>query len=207
MSNINTEKLIDDLVETGKRSNIRLAKRIAKRHYSNIFCPRKDVPKMRKTDELATKALYGLLDEPTLKTLITYDVIIENLIQKIMSKTDWDYYPYCQEFRLYDNFQNMGDPEFRSFDTYRVYRTEDGFTHSTKDPYNGYFQSRQDREKRFVKSNKSDLKDLHHTYCLKEKLLKGNIKLKDDNTRDLAMELIYFLHLIEEPKEEKVFAK
>ena len=207
MSNINTEKLIEDLIKTKKRNNIELAKRISKRHYSNTFSPKRDVPKMIKTDKLAKNVLCSLLDEESLKTLVVYDTLIESIIQKITSKTGWDYYQYQESFILYDNFKNMDDHEFRSFDKYRVHRTNKGFTHSTTDPYNGYLKHIQEMEKDFVRENRKDLFELNHLLILREELLNGNFKVKDEQKKDLAMELIYFLNLVKEAQEEKVSTK
>ena len=141
----------------------------------------------------AKKVLYSLFDEESLALLKEYNKYIRKQVKNIVTEGPWGYSDIDGDFVYYDNFQNMHDHEFRTFDTYRVIRTKEGYEPYDKKPFNYYFQRLLERELVFLQDHSEELYGLHTVLTLKEEFFDGNFRLKDENDRELAMKLINFL--------------
>ena len=119
-----TEKLIEQLNDTKKIKNIRLAKSISKIHNGYIFGT-KEGKNMEKNTKKANKLLIKMLPEEVRNRIAVIDQGMSAIIDYIERHTGWYYTKSGFYYR--DNFHNMQDYEFRSFDTYEVKRGENGF--------------------------------------------------------------------------------
>ena len=184
-------RLVEKLRETKDLRNIMFAKRIEKSMGRSISTSETRCYD-RKLRNRAYQLFLRLLDPEVRKKLMEIDGNISTLSTTIMSRSGW--WRSGKDFILQDNFQNMHDPEFRSFDTYMVVRTPFGYEPSSSTtPYNSYFAGIRSQEEEFVKRNKTELEALHKAYTQKETIMGGSYLLRNDGDYELAQEICRFL--------------
>jgi len=193
-------RIVEELRKTRSISNRLLANRIDKRQKSNTFRIPKDAYIEIKNSEKAYKLFLKLLTQEDRKKIMELDKIIDSIEVYISEKSGW-WMTGRTGFMFEDNFVNMHDHEFRSFDTYRIYRNEDGFYVSNEEPFNSYFASIREREIAFYEKYKDKLEILHNALSSREEMFLGNYHLQDEDDRALAEEIVKFLGY---KKEEKV---
>lgn len=197
----NIEKLINSLRNRKGIKNLRLAKSIETQHNKMSFDVKRDGKKMAKNDEKSERVLYSLFDDETLSLIRSYDMKIMKLIGSITRDNNWHLQSWDYSFIMRDHFKNMHDHEFREWDSYEITRVPgQGYKTYIDDPYNGYFKYIKGVEENFLLEHIEDLNALDDVLTKKEELLSGNFGLKDESDREFAMELIYFLGLLKEPK-------
>ena len=197
MSNI-----VEKLRETKSLRNKLLAAAIERRQQSNTFRIPQDIEIERKNEQKAYSLLKRLVTPDVKEQLIELDETIEGIKSDIYETTGW-WMTGRTGFMYEDNFQNMHDHEFRSWDTYRLYRDEEGYYVSEKQPFNSYFASLKMKEHEFLEEHKEELKVLHKTLSTKEELLGGNIPLKDEKNRELIQEIVDYLGYKKEEKQKE----
>ena len=192
-------KIVEELRKTYNPFNRILATSIERRANSNIF----RIPKDVYIEELNRRKAYSLLKRMVTKDtkvkLDSLDYTIDSISDDIQDRTGW-WRTGRDGFRLEDNFQNMHDPEFRSFDTFRIYRNEDGYYVEGGEPFNSYFAYIQDTEYRFLEANRDQLSAIHDALSEKENTLVETIPLKDEANRSLTVEIIKYLGYSKEKK-------
>ena len=195
-----TEKLIEQLNGTKKIKNIRLAKSISKIHNGYIFGT-KEGKSMEKNTKKANKLLIKMLPEEVRNRIAGIDQGMNAIIDYIERHTGWHYTKSGFYYR--DNFHNMDDPEFRSFDTYCIPRDESGFhlDHTDKNKQL-YIMT---KEKAFYIVYSDMLRVLDDYIKEKDALISKSIPLTSDP--ELAQSLAIFLGYEEETPEEKTNRK
>ncbi len=177
-----------------------LANSIDKRQKSNTFRIPKDVYIENKNRLNAYKLFLKLLCETDKEKLLKLDDTINSISSYISESSGW-WMTDRDGFMYEDNYQNMSDPEFRTFDTYRIYRNEDGYYVSQKEPFNSYFAKIKSDEIAFYNKYKDKLEILHNALSTKENIMFGNYELKSENDRNLTEEITKYLGY---EKKEKV---
>lgn len=196
-------RIVEELRKTYNPFNRILAASIERRANSNIFRIPKDIYIDSANEEKAYTLLKRMVTKDTKTKLDSLDHTIDSISDDIYDRTGW-WRTDRDGFMLEDNFQNMHDHEFRSFDTFRICRNEDGYYVEGGEPFNSYFAYIQDTEYRFLESNREQLSVLHDTLCEKENTLVDSIPLKDEANRSLTVEIIKYLGYSKEkrPKEK-----
>lgn len=187
----NTERLIYKLKTTDKIANKRLAKNISIVDNSNTFSVNKEGKRMYKNEKKAYKVLLKMFPKELRERIKWLDVSINAVIDYIERRSGWMY--ITDEFMYRDNFQNMHDPEFRSFDTYRVRRNEDGFYVDENNSGPNYIK---DKERIFYRKYSSKLNALHSFIEEKKRLIQQSIYATEDP--NLAYYLAIYLGYIED---------
>lgn len=191
------------LKRTNKYANRRIADMIITREKSVTYGPAE-----RKLDNKITSKLnqvfVKLLDDESRLRLQEIDIALNQIAEQISRESGWILYNgYHWEKR--DNFQNMNDSEFKSFDTYRVrYDDKQGYTIYDEEPYNGYFSQLQSTEQSFMTKYRDQLQRLHELIQTKKKFMFGDYTLKDEANRDLADEICSYLGYNESDESKKV---
>ena len=193
---INYEKTINDLRNLGIKEKL-LARRLKKQGELTKYGHR-EFKYMNKTDDKLYATFLRLVDDSTKERLIYLDTAIEKIETTIYKKSGW--WRTSDGFTLEDNFTNMHDPEFRSWDTYTIYRTEDGYTVRTDKPFNGYFEYIRRKEIEFFNKFKDLLQQLHLLLKEKEMIMRGSYKLKDESNRELTTNISILLGYKKEEK-------
>ena len=196
-------KIVEELRKTCNPFNRILAASIERRANSNTFRIPIDAYIEKANEEKAYSLLKRMVTKDTKIKLDSLDYTIDSISSDIEDRTSW-WRTGRDGFMLEDNFQNMGDHEFRFFDTFRIYRNEDGYYVGGGEPFNSYFAYIQDNEYRFLEENREQLSVLHDTLCEKENTLVDSIPLKDEANRSLTVEIIKYLGYSKEkrPKEK-----
>ena len=193
--------LVESLRDTKGIRNEILARRIEK-HDNCSICNRQTALESRKIKKRAYHLFLKLIDSDSKKRLLDIDGKISMLTSTILGRTGW--WRSGDDFMLQDNFQNMHDPEFRSFDTYRVIRTESGYEPSSSStPYNAYFAGIHLAELQFVEKNKNELDELHRTLGQKEIIMSGVFTTKNPDDYNLACAICKYLGYSKEKKLSK----
>ena len=186
--------LVKRLRDTNNLSNSMLARSIEK---TDSYYSRKDIKNRKKAYKLFLK----LIDPKTSERLTELDTEIDLITDVIYDETGW--WRTSDGFMYEDNFKNMHDPEFRSFDTFRVYRNEDGYYINTGEPYNSYFAYIQDKEYRFFEKYKSSLGALHEALTEKEQIMYGKYQVQDKSNKELCAQIALYLGYKKEEKDNK----
>ena len=151
---------------------------------------------MKKTYKNKHKAyslLLKLVDKETRKHIRELDKQILALEKKIHKETGW-FMTSEGHFRLYDNFQNMHDPEFRTFDTFTVYRGTHGYSITSQKPYNWYFDYLRRTEFEFIQKHEEELKLMAHLLLEKENILiHGSSHLVNPEDYSLCQQICQYL--------------
>ena len=187
----NTEKVIEQLRKTKKIKNIRLAKSISKLHNGYIF-GEKEARRMEKNSNKAYKILLSLLPKEARERIIDIDNHSAALIDYIERRSGWNYTD--KGFIYKDNFINMNDPEFRSFDTYSIVRNNDGFHLDEANKQKYIF----DKEKMFYMKYNDLLKVLHEYLTEKKQIINDTASMSSNP--ELAESLVEYLGYKEEEK-------
>ena len=183
----NTEKLIFELRKTKKIKNIVLARNISKvlkaGNYKLVSSTEvKNLDNLKKSEKL----LYSLFDEDTYIRIKGIDTTIKHLQDS--RKSDYEYIQQIKKHRVYNSFLK---------DILGIKIESDNPIEKVVDMI----------EKTTIERTKL-LDELHQE---KRKILSGNFKLKDENTRALAIYLINYLRLLPEEYKyeegEKQYAK
>ncbi len=193
-------KIVTGLNRIGIRGKL-LARRVDKES-KWVEIGKKQFKHKDKTEEKLYNTFLRLVDEETRKRLITLDEGIKKIETTIYEQSGW--YRTSSGFRFEDNFQNMQDYEFRTWDTYSIDRSEEGYHIREEKPFNSYFANIQEREMGFLNKYKDLLNQLHVLLTEKEKIMRGNFILKDDSNRELALNISNFLGFIPESKENNL---
>ena len=197
--------VVQELKETKSIRNKLLASSIERRQKSNTLRIPEDVKIERKNEERAYSLIKKLVTKDIKEELVELDTIVEEYTNRIYEATGW-WMIGREGFMYQDNFQNMQDPEFKSFDTYRIYRNEEGFYVSDKESFNSYFEGIKRKEQDFLEKNQEELLVIHEALTSKEQLLSSFIPLKNEEKRDLVNELINYLgYKSEEQLKEKSY--
>lgn len=107
-------------------------------------------------------------------------------VEDLSEKTGWTI--GYQGAYYYDNFQNMEDPEFRSFDTYLVPRDPDsGYYVKTDEPINEHMRSIREGETSFYLSNQERLDSIHNLLVQKRGILTGEYELAVDSEENRVL--------------------
>lgn len=187
----NTDKLIYKLKETNKFKNKRLANSISKIHNSNTFSITKEGKKMEKNNKNAYKLLLRMFPKDIKEKILGLDKCIEAVADYLNRRTGWVFIGDKIVYR--DNFHNMHDPEFRSFDTYEIPRNDSGFYLDDSEGKPLYIRN---EEKKFYLKYKSELDALHGFITEKTDLIKEAIFTSSDP--ELANEIAIYLGLIQD---------
>ena len=192
----NTERLVYKLKETNKFSNKRLANSISRIDNSRTFSS-KEGKIMYNNEKKAYKILLKMFPKEIREGIEGLDICIDAIIDYIGRRSGWMYSD--DGFYCYDNFQNMQDPEFRSFDTYRIPRNENGFYLDEDNHKPKYIR---DKERTFYYIYKDKLDSLHQFIKEKESLIRQSICITEDP--NLANYLAIFLGYVEEDSYRKI---
>lgn len=180
----NIEKLVDSLKESG---NVRFAKKVEE-HYARNYCDSATAKEYYSLLDIGYKLFLSLIDNESSAKLRKLDKKISELTKKIEKGNGWNVSRTGAV--MYDNFRNMHDPEFRSYDTHLVGRKENGYVPTPCD----YGACRDDCDSiSFVKKYQSDLDELHNLYSQKERIMYGSFSLKNPEDYILALNLSAFL--------------
>lgn len=190
----NTKQLIQKLKSTKNIKNIRLASSISKIENGYTFGA-KEARKKEKNNKKLYKLLLKMYPKEVRERLEEIDKCMFAIIDFIERRTGWRY--TSKGFIYMDNFQNMEDDEFRTFNTYRIPRDEKGFylNHDEQDEYIKV------KERTFFILYENMLEVLHGYIKEKEKLIKESVSLTKDP--ELAESLVIFLGYKEEEKSSK----
>lgn len=183
--------IVQELKNTGNIRNLWLAESIRKRQESMTISYREALIDI-KNEEKAYKLFVKLLSNDSKEELTMLDIVIDHVKGMIYDESGW-WMTGRDGFRYEDNHINMRDPEFRTWDTYRIYRGEDGFYVPTDEPFNPYFAKIREKEQRFFDRYEEDLELLHSVLTTKENFMSGDYELKDEKNRVLASEISKFL--------------
>lgn len=191
----NTELLIRKLYGTNKANNKRLAKSILRIHESRVFDSKRDGKRLDNNHKKAYRLLLNIIPKEIKDKILELDMHINAIIDLVRRTTGWIY--TSRGFVYRDNFHNMQDYEFRSFDTYEVKRGENGFYVEENE-----FKEKRilDREKIFFKMSEDMLEVLHSHIVKKEMLIRNCVVLAED--QELAESLIIFLGYQEEDNKQ-----
>ena len=187
----NTERLIYKLKETNKFSNKRLARNISILNNSRTFSVNKEGKIMYKSEKKAYRILLRMFPKDIKERIEGLDTSIQAIIDYIERRSGWIY--TNKGFIYEDNFKNMHDPEFRSFDTYTIPRNEEGFYLKEDSCNPEYIQS---KEKLFYLKYRDKLASLHTFIKEKEYLIKQSIFATEDP--ELANYLAIYLGYTED---------
>ncbi len=204
--NKNTEQLIKELEETKSILNSFLAKRVKKDAEKNVY-GYNDFLEEEKLEKKLYQLFLSRIDPTDRDELLKIDKEIKSIEDVIFKKTGW--YRIDNGFMYETNFVNQHDPEFASQDTYRIIRTEEGYTYDKKEPFNSYFAERQKREKEFCEEFKDELERMHKLLTDKETIMNGGYKLKNERERDLLKYISIYLgfkekRVVNEKQEHRV---
>lgn len=114
------------------------------------------------------------IDKESAKRLKAIDALICETIMNIVGDTNWAIDRNGAE--MVDNYQNWGDPEFRSCDIHRIKRDDSGFY--VEESSNNYDESINRVSNAFLNTNKKSFDDLHRLYFEKESIMRGNYSLR-----------------------------
>ena len=193
----NTEKLIKELRLTNGFRNKLLARNIEERYNSNEFCIPRDSKKLEKIENRSYVLLLKLLPQEVSERIIQIDKHMNAMIDFIERRSGWTYTK--NGFMYRDNFQNMHDPEFRSFDTYEIRRDKNGFHLDTNDAYKDKYIYEKERLFYILYE---DMLDVLNSYINeKERLLLEGIELSSN--KELAESLAIYLGYKKEEQDTK----
>ena len=183
-------KIVEKLRETKTLSNKILAYNIEKVNHSFVY-GRKQARQSFKNDDRAYQLFLGLIDPESSERLRKYDEIIKQLEEKIHRESGW--WRTSTGLMYQDNFQNMHDPEFRTFDTYTIHRNDFGYYVSSEKPFNSYFAMIRSKEIEFFERYEEVLKELHTALSIKESIMSGNYFVQDPKNEELCREISIYL--------------
>ena len=175
---------------------------------ANIIGSIEDTRLYRAIDELlyerylkkCWKCFYKMLTEESYNKITAIEQSINKIVDSIYDRTGWWLTSY-NEFEYQDNFRNMHDYEERSWNTYRIYRNENGYYVPTEEPYSSHDDYIRGVEEAFFNKNKELLAALHILLIEKEKFYNGEYQLKDESNREAANKLLIEVRAIK-PKQE-----
>lgn len=194
------DKVVETLRETNRFRNKRLANRIEKERNRKVFGG-KEYQEMVSNQNKAYKLFLRLIDKDSRERLKALDDTIESIATQIHKESGW--WMTQEGFMFRDNFQNMDDPEFRSFDTYRIYRGENGYSVTPEKPYNHYYATLHAEEERFYKKYEEKLRILHEALTEKERIMAGEYTVEDEANLPLCKEITAYLGYTPEKLQKK----
>ena len=184
--------LVLTLNKTNKYANRRIADMIVARDESHMYGP-VERKLDRKIDKKLNKLFVKLLDDTSRRRLQQIDNTFNEIVERISKESGWTLY-YDYRWEKMDNFQNMHDPEFRTWDTYTVrYDEKLGYVENTEKPFNGYFVHLQSIESSFILKYHEQLELLHETIKAKRDFMSGIYTLRDEGNRKLAEEICSYM--------------
>lgn len=183
--------IVEELRKTRALKNKILARKIEKTETIN---DEKDNKKR------AYSLFLKLVTQQCKKELHELDTII-HFVSSIIEKSSGWIITNNFEFVLYDDFKNIFDEEFITFDTYRIYRSPEGYHTDTCEPYNAYTKYIREKENAFLKKYETNLNILHEALTKKDKIMSDQFILKDKSNMELACAISHFLGY--ENKQEK----
>lgn len=190
----NVESLSETLKQNSKFLNKRFGGKIVKTHAKAQTSPTVSLAALEKLEYKAYKLFLKLIDIESSRKLCVIDAEVAKLRTDIAEKTGWYVTESGATYR--DNFKNMDDPEFREFDSYQIFRTEEtGFYVSQSEPYNLYEKGIREKEQRFLDNNLVTLNTLDSLWKEKSKIMHGDYTLKNPTEENikLAQELSMYL--------------
>lgn len=193
--------IVEELRKTKNPFNLFLARSIEKRENSTSFRVPQDIWINAKNEDKAYSLFKRLIVKDSKDRLEELDNTISSVSHDIREKTGW-WRTGNSGFRYEDNYINMSDPEFRSFDTYQIYRNENGYYTSSEEPFNSYFARIKMTEEKFLEKNYDKLQLIHEALSEKENMLAGDIPLQNEKNRQLVNEILVFLRYRSNEKEK-----
>lgn len=196
-----SENLVESLNNTKKTGYKYLGKKIIKQRKRKVFDVVKDSRRENKIDGKLYSILFSFMDKETVLKLKSIESQIEGIINSIEKESGWSIKESGAQ--RFDNFENMDDPEFRTWDTYNVNRNvESGFYVDTAKPFNSYFASLREEELNFFNKYKNSLDELHRLWIEKYNII--NYYSYDYENSKLAKDIIEYLGI---GLEDKVIGK
>jgi len=167
-------------------------------HGNTIFDVRRDVKMLDKIEKKVYKLFLKLVTPDVAEKLVAIDTLTDSMISKVEDRTGWS---ITEDLAFKeDNFKNVQDPEFRSWDTYRVYRNKtSGFYVSASKTNDVYEENIRFVEKLFFKENEATLAKIHELWAEKENIMSGNYTLKNPTPENEEMAQLIAIYLNYQP--------
>lgn len=197
-----SNNIVKELRKTDNRKNEKLAMKIEWFKNKRSFNPGKDGKVIIGINKKLYSLFFKLMIPECEKELIELDRLIYSISEKIEKSSGW-YMDERDGFKYHDNYQNTHDPEFRTFDTYRILRNEEGYYVNNEIPYNQYFENLRIREESFFATYEEDLQILHELLTRKENIIAYDFILKEEKNRKLAIAIADYLGYIDNQKKKK----
>lgn len=181
---------VTELVEILNKSlnpfDKQLAKDIVKDKTRSSFDPSKDLDRGDRINARLYKKFKKMITPEYVERLQSLDDELVLEVEDLSQRTGWTI--GYQGAHYYDNFQNMEDPEFRSFDSYLVPRNpESGYYVKTDEPINDHMRGIREVETKFYLENQDSLESIHSLLVQKRSILSGEYELAVDSEENRVL--------------------
>ena len=167
-------KLQENIVEKLKEKDSSKLRRLA-----SIVSKEEPTMVKEKTEDKLYKVFKEALSDESREEIEKIDSRINEIRKKICGSSGWVL--KAQGFWYQDNITNAGDPEVMERDTYFVERTKDGFKPSREETDSWYSNKLRQKEVDFINKYRGLLDEYHNLLNEKDKFMKGNFTLKEDD--------------------------